>query len=97
MSWSTEQQRLLSAMGYTLYRQAPAPTSASSPPGLVQDVQVDYPAATSATAGRLLQALQRAAAGRDVAGLVGDLEVLRRDPMKKRALWPRLRALRRAH
>lgn len=97
MSWSPEQQRLLSAMGYTLYRQAAAPTSAGSPAMIVQDAPVDPPAPASATAGRLLQSLQRAAAGRDVAGLVGDLEDLRRDPMKKRALWPRLRALRRAH
>jgi len=97
MSWSTEQQRMLSAMGYTPYRQAPAPTAASLPPGFVPAPE-GYPSPPAPPPPPpLQQALQRAAAGRDVAGLVGDLEALRRDPMKKRALWPRLRALRRAH
>ena len=54
-------------------------------------------AVASATNHRLSEALQRAAAGRDVSGLVGDIDALRRDPLKKRALWPRLRALRRTH
>jgi hypothetical protein len=40
-------------------------------------------------------ALRRAAGGGDVSALVDDLERLRRDPAAKRALWPRLRALRR--
>lgn len=45
--------------------------------------------------GALLEALRHAAGGRDVADLVADLERLRREPALKRALWPRLRALRR--
>ena len=45
--------------------------------------------------GVLLEALRRAAGGRDVADLVADIERLRREPALKRALWPRLRALRR--
>jgi hypothetical protein len=43
----------------------------------------------------LLAALSRAAGGRDLGALALDLERLRREPALKRALWPRLRALRR--
>ncbi len=43
----------------------------------------------------LLDALRRAAGGGDISGLVADLERLRQEPALKRALWPRLRALRR--
>ncbi len=43
----------------------------------------------------LLDALRRAAGGCDISDLVADLERLRREPALKRALWPRLRALRR--
>ena len=46
---------------------------------------------------RLREALRRAAGGGDVSGLIEDLERLRREPALKRALWPRLRALRRSH
>jgi hypothetical protein len=44
-----------------------------------------------------MEALRRAAGGADVAALAGDLEKLRQQPALKRALWPRLRALRRSH
>lgn len=57
-----------------------APTPAAPPP---------------ARPGALLEALRRAAGGRDIADLVADIERLRREPALKRALWPRLRALRR--
>jgi hypothetical protein len=46
---------------------------------------------------RLREALRRAAGGSDVSALIEDLERLRREPALKRALWPRLRALRRSH
>jgi len=97
MSWSAEQQRLLSAMGYTLYRQASAAPGPSAAAAIVQEVPMAYAPAPTATNHRLSEALQRAAAGRDVSALVNDLDALRRDPLKKRALWPRLRALRRPH
>lgn len=48
-----------------------------------------------AASDRLTLALQRAARGRDLQALLPDLEVLRRDPQRKRQLWPQLRALRR--
>ncbi|MEO7251362.1 MAG: hypothetical protein ABIW30_02000 [Arenimonas sp.] len=43
----------------------------------------------------LRAALKRAAGGADIAAILADLDVLRRQPSAKRALWPRLRALRR--
>jgi hypothetical protein len=84
MSWSPQQQAMLTAMGYTLYRQVDAlPILADSPAG--------------APADRLLQALQRAAGGRDLAGFaLPPLPELRANAAAKRALWPRLRALRRS-
>ena len=54
------------------------------------------PAASGSTV-RLMEAVRRAANGADPSALVDDPERLRRDPALKRALWPRLRALRRSH
>jgi hypothetical protein len=54
-------------------------------------------ASTAAPTAKLLAALRLAAGGRDPIALAGDLEALRRDPARKRELWPRLRALRRPH
>lgn len=98
MSWSPDQQRLLGAMGYTLYQRG-APGPATMPSRVEAPVTIAPPArvAASGSVDKLLAALQRAAPGRDIAALAGDVEALRRDPLKKRALWPRLRALRRAH
>jgi len=53
------------------------------------------PGAIAAAPDALMLALQRAARGRDAQALVADLEGLRRDPRRKRELWPQLRALRR--
>ena len=66
-----------------------SPASESNPPGRA--------AAAPAQTARLLEALRRAANGAEVAALAGDLDQLRREPALKRALWPRLRALRRSH
>lgn len=82
-AWTAEQERALAALGYTLYALAPVlPMSegqATAPSG--------------STDGRLWQALLRAAGAADLSGLAIDLEALRRDPSRKRALWPRLRSL----
>jgi hypothetical protein len=102
MSWDPQQQAMLSAMGYTLYRQAGA---------LPEAAPAAMPAATPAaghrlaepTAGRapasgdrLVQALARAAGGRDISALaLPPIEQLRASGAAKRALWPQLRALRR--
>lgn len=88
MSWSPQQQGMLAAMGYTLYRPA-AP--AALPANVAEQVQGDAP-----TGGKLMQALQRAAGGRDLSGLaLPPLDSLRADAAAKRRLWPVLRALRR--
>lgn len=91
MSWSPQQQAMLSAMGYTLYRQAgAAPVSA----GVAEPVRAQ--ASPAASADRLLQALARAAGGHDLAALaLPPIEQLRTSGAAKRALWPTLRALRR--
>lgn len=81
MSWDPQQQAMLSAMGYTLYRQAGAEPTAGRAP---------------ASGDRLVQALARAAGGRDISALaLPPIEQLRTSGAAKRALWPQLRALRR--
>jgi hypothetical protein len=97
MSWSAHQRRLLDALGYELL----VPGRVGAP---VRAADVREPAANAlppdatrghrAIASPLLEALRRAAGGADPSSLAGDLERLRRDPLAKRALWPRLRALR---
>ena len=86
-AWSDEQQRLLRAMGYALYTQvqvsAPVPAAGST-----ATMQRDF--------SRLLRSLQLAATGRDVSALVADIAALHGDAAAKRALWPKLRALRSA-
>lgn len=84
MSWSADQQAMLSAMGYALYRRAPVPV----PPPVVVAPPAGMP-------DRLWQALLRAAGGRDPSPLLPPVEQLRADARAKRALWPALRALRR--
>lgn len=87
MSWNLQQQGMLAAMGYTLYRpagRAPEPVAPA----------VNAPAV--AAQDKLLLALRRAAGGRDLDGLpLPPLDRLRTDAAAKRALWPVLRALRR--
>ena len=113
MSWSAEQQRLLGAMGYTLFqRAAPGPATMPMPIPMPKTSATRTPARampnpdslpTSARVGpadnhdKLFAALQQAALGQDVSALVGDVAALRRDPHRKRALWPQLRTLRRTH
>ena len=95
MSWSPQQQGMLAAMGYTLYRDAGAvpAVTAQAPAGLAETA----PAGGSRSAGdRLMLALQRAAGGRDLSGLaLPPLDTLRSNAAAKRKLWPVLRALRR--
>lgn len=88
MTWSADQQTLLGAMGYVLYRQArpgAEPATAAAGEGEVLPE------------GRLLQALRRAARRDDLSGLgLPPYERLRADAGAKRALWARLRAARRS-
>ncbi|GAB2497373.1 hypothetical protein [Arenimonas alkanexedens] len=83
MSWSRDQQAMLSAMGYALYRQPPRPLRVLTPPP-------GFPV-------RLWNALVLAAGGEDPSALLPPLEQLRAGGAAKRALWPALRALRRPH
>lgn len=88
MSWSVPQLQMLEAMGLQVLVRA---ASAAPAPATVIDGRD-----TGDHAG-LARALSRAAGGGDLAGLVDDLARLRREPALKRALWPRLRTLRRSH
>lgn len=78
---------MLVAMGFTPFVRARAEAGATS---------VVAVAAAVATHAGLRAALRRAAAGRDWEHLAADLDALRTDPVRKRALWPALRALRKA-
>ena len=89
-TWTPEQRHLLDAMGYTLMQR-------SGPREAMPTGSTATPAAGAAgSSDRLRDALLRASAGRDISGLVADIDSLRRDPKQKRALWPQLRALRRS-
>ena len=98
MSWNAHQQAMLEAIGYTLWRAAGAASHVAETPAgpVVADADARV-AASNANAGDdpLLRALRRAAGGRDPSPLLPPLDQLRGDAAAKRALWPRLRALRR--
>ena len=102
MTWTGQQQRMLAAMGLSPMhrRTAVEALRVAEAMSAIKGGASVLAAPVSATApvprpGALLAALRRAAGGRDIADLVADIERLRRDPALKRALWPRLRALRR--
>jgi hypothetical protein len=87
LDWDPFQREVLAELGHRLYRfrggewrAVPAAEEAARP------------AAVPAGGDRLWRALVRAA-GTDALPQL-ELEALRRDPAAKRALWPRLRALR---
>ena len=91
MSWSAGQLRILRELGHEpmlLASRAPAPVS-------VAEGRDKYSRPEAAPIEPLAAAIARAAGGRDLAGFALDFERLRREPALKRALWPRLRALRR--
>lgn len=94
MPWSDGQQRLLRAMGYVLYAQAPA--SAPVPPAMTGSAPMNA-AGSAADFGRLQRSLQDAAMGHDISTVIADIAALRGNAGAKRALWPKLRALRRPH
>lgn len=98
MSWNPHQHRLLTALGYTVHRQiSPAVTAVAMASAAVPPASAAL--TVSADAGTaLLQALRKAANGRDIDALaLPPIEQLRSDPAAKRALWPQLRALRKHH
>ena len=99
MSWSQQQLRILRELGHEPMRLATVGEASGRDAGVREAQAQSRPQAAPAGAGlaALEAALLRAAGGRDVSALVLDLERLRREPALKRALWPRLRALRRGH
>ena len=120
--WSVEQQRCLTALGYTLYRhagasvpieaEAEADAASPSPAAIVpatavtsaQSPVVDVGTRAPIAIDPLVRALLRAADLDPVqiddaqgwlrAQQIPSLTQLRNNPAAKRALWPRLRALR---
>jgi hypothetical protein len=95
--WSGEQLRMLRAMGHEPMLLAPLGTpGAALAPAQAPSPDAAPPSAASSIA-MLAAAIARAANGRDLSALALDLERLRREPTLKRALWPRLRALRKQH
>ena len=96
MSWSAAQLRILRELGHEpmlLASRADAAPAAGRETAVVRDHAQPY----ADRAGALAAAITRAAGGRDLDALALDFERLRREPALKRALWPRLRALRRGH
>ena len=85
MNWDPFQREALAELGHRLYR-----LHAGEAPSVALPVASATPA--SASVDPLWRALVRAA-GSDALPQV-ELDALRRDPGAKRALWPRLRALR---
>jgi hypothetical protein len=77
-----------------------APAAARTDASTAAPAAIRGESAAASTLDPLMLALLRAAGlGRDAAPLTGDWpapQTLRRDPQAKRALWPRLRALRRS-
>jgi len=95
VNWDADQLRWLRALGHE-----PMLLASSMPAAAHAAEAAPAPSAPPSQPGRrdaLLAALARAAGGRDLAALGLDLEQLRREPRAKRALWPKLRALRREH
>jgi hypothetical protein len=96
MNWSAEQLRLLRALGHEPMRLAPVGAAVCRDESSTIVVSRPKAAPTSDVA-ILAAAIARAANGRDLSALALDLDKLRREPALKRALWPRLRALRKQH
>lgn len=84
--WSGRQQRILSALGYSLYR-------ASIPPAAPAVAEEALVCALFRAAGLDPATMADAEGWLRTQGVVS-LPLLRTDPSAKRALWPRLRALR---
>ena len=113
MNWNPEQQRLLQALGHDLMvhrvgadfvgaASAAMPfaeriAAEAAPTKAVPTRAAPTRAAPTLMGNKLVEAIRRAAGGSDVSALIDDIGRLRNEPALKRALWPRLRALRRSH
>lgn len=102
--WSVRQRQLLAAMGYRLYRQRPTGVEATGPTavGATAGEAPAWPAAILPLTRSVLAAAAQDADAQverlweNWTGLNLPSPVSLRDPAAKRALWPRLRALRRS-
>lgn len=99
--WTREQHEWLQAMGHTVWTLADAPAPSADARAPAPEVrgarEPPHASPARATGGeRLMQALLRVAGDADALRALGiDVAALRGDAAAKRALWPRLRALRR--
>lgn len=98
--WTREQHGWLQAMGHTVWAMGDAPAANDLPPPAAEAARPApreaRPAPPAAGPERLLQALLRVAGDADALAALGiDAASLRGNAAAKRALWPRLRALRR--
>ena len=93
MSWSAAQLRILRELGHEPMQLAVVGAARAEVAGA--PAAAPSPAAVAARPAALADAVARAAGGQDFGALGVDLERLRREPALKRALWPKLRALRR--
>jgi hypothetical protein len=91
-AWSSEQQRLLAALGVPLFVRVPAEQAIAGKS--IAAVAAPTGESVDSTLRPLLAALERAAGGRNLAHLLLDLPRIRTSAAAKRALWPTLRALR---
>ena len=108
--WSAQQREWLQALGHEVLMPVPAGAVAAEPgpgegaadvaepPSAPRALGTNAPTRPGRAASPLLRALARAA-GRsehdaEFLGALPDVATLRDDPAARRALWPRLRALR---
>jgi len=102
-SWSPQQREWLEALGHEVLVLAGTEPPAEEPPTRPAETPLPVaraaraPAVSAAGESPMLRALLRAAGRRDGGDLpwLPDPATLRGDAAAKRALWPRLRALRR--
>ncbi len=97
-SWSPQQREALEAMGLPVYRMVGAAAPAAEPAAAPVAMRGESTLSASTLDPLMLALLCAAGLGREGAPLAGDWptpQTLRGDPQAKRALWPRLRALRR--
>ncbi len=99
--WSDEQRRCLDALGYTLYRSASVSVTDRATQAVASAASTAHdPLLPDAFLTALLRAAHcdpaRIADADDWLRIqqISSLTQLRNDPVAKRALWPRLRALR---
>ena len=101
-SWSPQQREWLEALGHEVLVLAGAEPTVEEPPTRPAETPLPVaraaraPAVSAAGESPMLRALLRAAGRRDGGDLpwLPDPATLRGDAAAKRALWPRLRALR---